>query len=198
MYNKTNVRELVLYATNDGDLYRRQAQPIMQNMARKILAGKYDAKLAVKAWRYFTDAAAKKYGKEFGSGDGFKIFSPADREQAAKEMVDQYAEEIQSIVQAARRKNPSAVRNSTKIVLPSEVVTALFEWHGGQFTPTYSLASTGMNHTVTSEMIDKALGELRGVSRTVKPRSKEKRHLTNLIGELETIRQFPEEFEYEG
>ena len=36
--NEIDARELALYATNDGDLYRQRAQPIMLNLARKMVA----------------------------------------------------------------------------------------------------------------------------------------------------------------
>jgi len=91
------------------------------------------------------------------------------------------------------RGNPTSKMN---IALPPEVVTALFEWHGGQSTPTYSLASTGLHHTVSLDMIRAAKEELgRVLSRT--PRSKERSHLLRLLDTLHTIQQYPEEYTYE-
>lgn len=58
-------RELVLYAENDEQLYR-QEQAIVENLDRKMQRGTYDRAKAPKLWRYLYDAAAKKYGKEFG------------------------------------------------------------------------------------------------------------------------------------
>ena len=94
-YNETNVNELKLFAENDGDLYRQRIQPIQKNLMRKIAAGKYSHELAVKLWKYAADDAAKRYGKEFGNGDGFKIFSPADRKQVAQKLADEFQAEAQ-------------------------------------------------------------------------------------------------------
>ena len=87
------VRELVLYAENDADLYRQSALPIIANLQRKVKKGTYDAELAIKLWRYHADRAAKKYIQEF---DG--EFSPATRNAAAKEFRDGYDEEVQSVL----------------------------------------------------------------------------------------------------
>ena len=87
------VRELVLYAENDADLYRQSASPIIANLQRKVKKGTYDAELAIKLWRYHADRAAKKYIQEF---DG--EFSPATRNAAAKEFRDGYDEEVQSVL----------------------------------------------------------------------------------------------------
>jgi hypothetical protein len=88
--------ELVLYAENDGDLYRQSAVPVMKNLSRKFAKGIYDHELAKKLWKYHTDRAAKKYGKEHGNDDGFAIFSPADRREAAAEMADSWQEELKA------------------------------------------------------------------------------------------------------
>jgi len=89
-------RELVLYAENDGQLYSQSAVPIMKNLTRKFKKGVYDSDLAAKLWKYHTDRAAKKYGKELGNDDGFKIFSPADRREAARYFEDGWAEELKA------------------------------------------------------------------------------------------------------
>ena len=91
--NEIDARELALYATNDGDLYRQRAQPIMLNLARKMVRGVYDPALAVTAWRYMADDAAKKYSREFGPC----AFSPATRDLAAIEIGESYAEELAEI-----------------------------------------------------------------------------------------------------
>lgn len=61
------IRELGLYIENDGDLYRRQMQPIETNLLRKAKSGKYDPRKAPKLWSYLVESGAKKYHKEFGS-----------------------------------------------------------------------------------------------------------------------------------
>ncbi len=87
------VRELVLYITNDHELYRRQVIPIIDNLRKKIKRNVYDADKAVKLWKYLADAGAKKYTQEFGTQDAM-IFSPATREAAAVELRDNYDEEL--------------------------------------------------------------------------------------------------------
>lgn len=87
------VRELVLYAQNDGDLYRQRVQPIMANLRKKMEKGTYDPEKAIKVWQYLADDAAKRYTKEFGNNGphgGFGIFSPADRYEAAVEFRDDF------------------------------------------------------------------------------------------------------------
>jgi hypothetical protein len=85
----TEADELLLFIENDGDLYRQQAQPIMKNLARKMVKGNYSSTLAVKLWRYLADAGAQKYTREFGGGGGngsYGVFTPADRQEVAKEL----------------------------------------------------------------------------------------------------------------
>ena len=89
--NDTETRELVLYATNDGDLYRQRVLPIVANLARKVKKGTFDATLSVKLWRYLADDAAKKYRSDFRMSGGF---DPATREAAAREFAEHYDEAI--------------------------------------------------------------------------------------------------------
>lgn len=58
-------RELRLFIDNDGDLYRQQYLPIDANLKRKIKAGKFDKRLAVKLFMYLADNGARKYVKQF-------------------------------------------------------------------------------------------------------------------------------------
>lgn len=100
-----DVDELVLYITNDGDLYRQMTTPIINNMKRKHKNGNYDDTLAVKAWMHLTDAGVKKYDKEFGSGKGSVAWlNKATREAIAEELKEYYEDEIsfdESAVQGA-------------------------------------------------------------------------------------------------
>lgn len=100
-------------------------------------------------------------------------------------------------------------RNPGKIVLDSDVVEKLFEWHGGQYTAVYSLASTGMHHTVSAGMIENALRELRRERSGMPARARDSKsaaarrrissslvHLNGLISDLETVLAYPEEHAY--
>lgn len=101
--NPRHVEELVLYAENDGDLYRQRRQAIEKNLQSKFDKGTYVADKAVKLWRYFTDEAAKKYAKEYGGS-----FSAADRQAAALEFA--LAHHGEMVVQAS----PSAAAKRAK------------------------------------------------------------------------------------
>lgn len=89
--NATDARELALFAVNEGTLYTRRAQPIMANLRRKIAKGTYDATLAIKAWAYLADDAAKLYAKEYGGN-----FNKATREAAAAEIAAHYEDELRA------------------------------------------------------------------------------------------------------
>lgn len=56
--------ELMLYAENDGVLYRQREMPIARNLAKKMKKGTYKATKAAKGWYHWADAAARKYCKE--------------------------------------------------------------------------------------------------------------------------------------
>jgi len=73
--------ELTQWAENLGSIYGMRVN-IAQNLARKIDKGIYDAEKAVKLWRYWFDAAAKNYRKEFGCSNA--LFPPAIRDEAAR------------------------------------------------------------------------------------------------------------------
>lgn len=89
--------ELALWAVNDGDLYDRQARAILDNLARKIVAGTYDADKAPTLWGYLADTAAQKYTKAHGTpgGSSFGIFGKATRQLAAVEIGEHYAEMLE-------------------------------------------------------------------------------------------------------
>jgi hypothetical protein len=94
--NEHNVRELFLYITNDGDLYRQRVEPIIKNLRLKVQKKKYDHDLAVKIYQYLADDGARKYMKEYGStGDRVdSTFTKVDRTQCAKELRDYYDDEV--------------------------------------------------------------------------------------------------------
>lgn len=96
-------RELSLFIQNDGELYRRQTLPIIENLAKKIKKGVFKHTLAVKLFRYLADNGAKKYTFEFddkrGASSwprvkGFGAFSVKDRTQAAHNLLRYYFEHI--------------------------------------------------------------------------------------------------------
>lgn len=82
-------KELFLYATNDGNIYRSMATPIINNLKKKAAKGIYNSEKAVDAWYNVATEASNKYFKDFG----YK-FSVADRFTAAVDMEEYYREEI--------------------------------------------------------------------------------------------------------
>jgi len=97
------------------------------------------------------------------------------------------------------RANPSSTPQNVwrrrQIIMEPELVERVSEWHGGQSTPTYALASWGLHHFVSLSMIDAALRELkrtRARERQADARmtSEDRRSLRDLIGDLETLRTY--------
>lgn len=87
-YNETaESRELFLYATNCGDLYRQRISPAIANLRKKAIKGAYDADKAVDLYYYIATAASDMYNREFG----YK-FSVAERFTAAVDMEAYYRE----------------------------------------------------------------------------------------------------------
>ena len=81
-------RELFLYATNDGELYRRMITPIIENLRKKAAKGWYDENKAVDAYYRIACEASKRYNKDFGYS-----FSVQDRFTAAVDMEECYRED---------------------------------------------------------------------------------------------------------
>ncbi len=101
--NKHNVRELQLFIENDSTLHRQQGEPIIKNLTKKAEKGTFDVKGAAKLYKNFADTGAKKYGKDFGSGDGFKIFSVDDRNKVAINLANDFKEENISVIRKGNR-----------------------------------------------------------------------------------------------
>ena len=85
----TESRELLLFATNDGDLYRQMITPIIDNLRKKAKKGIYDADKAVDAWYSVATAASKKYDKYYGYS-----FTVQERFTVAVDMEERYKEEV--------------------------------------------------------------------------------------------------------
>jgi len=95
--DKHAVRELYLYATNDGDLYRQMLEPIYKNYSKKFKKDKYDRELAVKGLMRFVLAAAKKYSKDHSTGNDWQSMFPKDvREEVAKEIEDDFYQDAKA------------------------------------------------------------------------------------------------------
>lgn len=84
-------RELVLFATNDGNLYRQTAIPCIKNLNRKYNKGLYVPDKAVDLWYNLACRASELYKKQFGYG-----FSVSDRFTAAVEIEEHYREAVEN------------------------------------------------------------------------------------------------------
>ena len=83
-------RELMLYAINNGELYRRQITPVINSLRKKVVKGTYDNEKAVDAWYYVACSASQMYDKDFGYR-----FSVTDRFTAAVEMEKYFKEDVE-------------------------------------------------------------------------------------------------------
>ena len=90
-------REIELYADNDSQLYFQMRKPILINLGKKYKKGTYDIDKAAKLWRYYIEAAMKKYNKEFGSrGDKwFELLNTNDRNLLARDYAIRTKEEFE-------------------------------------------------------------------------------------------------------
>lgn len=93
---------------------------------------------------------------------------------------------------AAAKRNPeypNATWRRREIVLPEPLVERLFEWHGGQDTAIYALASIGMRNLVSLSMIDAAMAELERDARA-RLTLQDKKSLKHVIAGLSEVRQY--------
>jgi hypothetical protein len=88
-------RELILFAENDGDLYRRTTQPILRNLTTKKAQGKYDSEKAVQGFMYLAEAGARAYAKNFDIERNWHVIFPiAVRRAAATHWRDEFEKEF--------------------------------------------------------------------------------------------------------
>lgn len=85
---------------------------------------------------------------------------------------------------------PTEADQDSPFPLDGGVVGALYEWHGGQSSMVYSLASTGAHDLVSRSMIRAAIDELQ--PDLLRSSGKDRKHLEALIADLEMILDYPE------
>lgn len=132
--SQEDVNELVLYITNDGQLYSGKTTAIVNNLKRKIKSGKYDPTLAVKAWMYLADDGVRKYDKEFGSGTGKLFLNKATREAIAEELAEYYddwvhEDDVSASTRVSRRRKPI---KAAKLI--SDAFDGYTPWSGAKDT----------------------------------------------------------------
>ena len=84
--DKELVTELSMFILNDAHIYKRRILPVIKNMKRKVASGKFDKKLAIKAFSAAVTDGIKKYSQTF---DVIKP-SKQDKEEIAKTLYDHY------------------------------------------------------------------------------------------------------------
>lgn len=106
--HKHAVQEIVLYIENDSTLYRRMYQPIVRNLAAKVVKKTYKHDLAVKGVVHLVNEGIRKYRKEFGL-EGAREYglgpgvSQATKEVAAREILRGMTEEIREVVKKMKK-----------------------------------------------------------------------------------------------
>lgn len=94
--DKESARELSLFVDNDGDLYRQMVTPWIKNLIAKIARGQFNYKKAKMglAKHLFTEGA-KRYTKQYATGDYKQIFNKATIEAAAEEWLIEFLDEAE-------------------------------------------------------------------------------------------------------
>jgi hypothetical protein len=81
--------ELELYMENTGELYA-QKLAIVKNLQHRIAKGTYDPKKTPALWGYWVEAGAKRYAREYSSGQDWHVMFPKNlRDELAKEIAEQ-------------------------------------------------------------------------------------------------------------
>ena len=113
--DEIKINELYLYTVNTGDLYRKVAQPIMDNLAKKIANGTYDKTKALISWQRLADQGAARYDREINDGRGSMMWIPKkEREEVAKLIQEHYEEELNEKAEKLKSEKKKSSLNSTK------------------------------------------------------------------------------------
>ncbi|MBC8428277.1 hypothetical protein H8D04_00195 [bacterium] len=89
------MEELKIYIDNDSQLYNSRYIPILKNLSKKKLNGKYNKSLAAKGFIYLVNDGANKYVKDFG-GNARDIFPKRQRIMLAKDYVDEFEQQFKN------------------------------------------------------------------------------------------------------
>lgn len=124
------IQEIKLVAENDENLYRRQGRPIVENLAKKMAKGTFDAAKAVKLYEYLADSAVKDYSvSQFGKRTPtLTILSKPERQVLAQQLFESYADEIEYAAKEimaksgkkTTRTNPSKRSRSAVVLNPAK------------------------------------------------------------------------------
>lgn len=86
-------REIFLYVDNDGEIYRGLITPLINNYARRLVKGDFDAVKAVKGFTHPVEEGMKKYAREFG-GRWYDLLTVVERRRVAAALLVSYSDEI--------------------------------------------------------------------------------------------------------
>lgn len=182
-------RELHLFITNDGQLYRQQFEPILKNLMTKVGRGTYDSTKSLKLWGYLCESGAKKYAKEFG-GTWNQMFTVADRKQCAEVLRDDFEEDARlgnydhllpkKYQKKGGRKNPTA----GVVFHDRNLGASLHQWHSSSGDPIYATGSLiWAGHPVPMDLLEETVSSLEALRRRTTDRG-DKRELKDMIDAL--------------
>ena len=102
MNENLSASEIASQASNDSQLYARQLEPIVKNLARKKVKGNYNKDLAVKLFRYAVDNKVKEIAKAKNMNS--RTIPGTVRNDAAARMLSQFDSEINDYVEYLKGK----------------------------------------------------------------------------------------------
>jgi len=102
MNENLSASEIATQASNDGQLYSRQIEPIVKNLARKKVKGSYNKDLAVKLYRYAVDNKVKEIAKSKNMNS--RTIPGNVRNDAASKTLSQFDSEVNDYVEYLKGK----------------------------------------------------------------------------------------------
>ena len=102
MNENLSAGDIATQASNDSQLYARQLEPIVKNLARKKVKGNYNKDLAVKLFRYAVDNKVKEIAKAKNMNS--RTIPGTVRNDAAARMLSQFDTEINDYVEYLKGK----------------------------------------------------------------------------------------------
>jgi hypothetical protein len=127
--------ELKLYIDNTAELMGpgSQGDAIRKNLRRKIAKGTFDFDRSVDAWMYLVESGAKRYEREFGTpGTWHQMFSVPTRRAVAREIANDFFEELQTEYTRPREMTPNRIAKITRAYIrtysDSGQTTGYVEW----------------------------------------------------------------------
>ena len=120
-YDYIMIDDIKMVAVNDGNLYRQQGRPIVENLARKMAKGTFDAQKAVKLFGYLADSAVRNYSVQQldYKKPTLTILSKPEREILAQNFLEYYADEIKD-ASSGYKRNPDKSKPRAYVMRASQ------------------------------------------------------------------------------